>query len=235
MLESIIQYPEITFENISIFHYLLVFLAGILVSFTPCVYPLIPITAGFIGASSSGAKARGFFLSLFYVLGIALAYSGLGAFAALTGSLFGEIATSPWTYLAIGNIFLLLGLSMMDAFTLPLPGFLKSHGQGSKKRGLLGAFLIGLSSGFIIGPCTAPALGAILAYVASKQNIFFGTTLLFTFAFGMGLILMVVGTFSGLVSSLPKSGKWLNITKKVFAFILIACAEYFIIKAGKRF
>jgi len=235
MLESIIPYPEITFENISILHYLLVFLGGILVSFTPCVYPLIPITAGFIGASSASTKTRGFLLSSFYVIGIAIAYSGLGAFAALTGSLFGEITTSPWTHLAVGNIFLLLGLSMMDVFTIPLPGFLKSHSQGGKKRGLLGALLIGISSGFIVGPCTAPVLGAVLAYVAGKQNIFLGISLLFTFALGMGLILIAVGTFTGLISSMPKSGKWLNLVKKIFGFILIGCAEYFIFTAGKRF
>jgi len=232
MLETI--FPEISFENISLLHYLFVFLGGVLISLTPCVYPLIPIAVGFIGASSAKAKSRGFLLSIFYVLGIAIAYSALGAFAALTGRLFGEITTSPWTYLIIGNIFLLLGLSMMDVFTLPIPGFLKSHGTG-KRRGILGALIIGISSGFIVGPCTAPVLGAVLAYVASKQNILFGVSLLFTFALGMGLILIVVGTFTGLLSSLPKSGKWLNIIKRVFGIILIICAEYFIIMAGKRF
>jgi thiol:disulfide interchange protein DsbD len=235
MFENFLSYTEVTLAEVSVLSYFLVFLGGILASLTPCVYPLIPVTIGYVGANSSGSKTRGFFLSLFYVLGIAVIYSLLGAIAALSGRLFGEISTNPWTYLVVGNIFLILGLSMMDVFVLPIPGFLRSHGTAIKNKGLLGAFLVGLSSGLVVGPCTAPALGAVLAYVASRQNIFLGVTLLFTFALGMGLLLILIGTFTGLAASMPRSGRWLEAIKKIFAVILIICAEYFIILAGKRF
>lgn len=235
ILQELISNAEIYLEKISLVSYLAVFLGGIMVSFTPCVYPLIPVTTGFIGASSAGSGWRGFLLSFFYVLGIAITYSFLGAVAALGGRLFGEISTNPWTYLMVGNIFLLLGLSMLDLFVLPIPGFLKPRGAVKRRAGLSAALLVGASSGFVVGPCTAPVLGAVFAYVASKQNLFFGITLLFTFAFGMGLLLIFVGTFAGVAASLPKSGRWLNIVKKLFAILLIICAEYFIILAGGRF
>ena len=235
MLESLISFTEITIKDITPFSYLLIFSGGVLTSFTPCVYPLIPVTIGYIGANSAGTKTRAFFLSLSYVLGIATVYSFLGTVAALGGKIFGEISANPWTYLVVGNIFLLLGLSMMGLFTFSFPGLLRLNGNVSVKRGILGAFAVGIAAGFIIGPCTAPILGAVLAYVGSRQNILLGVNLLFTYAFGMGLLLLLVGTFTGLAASLPKSGKWLNIIKKIFGLILIACAEYFILRAGGRF
>ncbi len=235
MLESLISFTEVTIKDITLFSYLLIFLGGVLTSLTPCVYPLIPVTIGYIGANSAGTKARAFLLSLFYVLGIAFVYSFLGAVAALGGSVFGEISANPWTYLIVGNIFLILGLSMMDLFNFSLPGFLSFGNKASAKKGILGAFLIGISAGFVIGPCTAPILGAVLTYVGSRQNVLLGVSLLFTYALGMGFILLLVGTFTGLAASLPRSGKWLNIIKKIFGLILIACAEYFIIQAGGRF
>jgi thiol:disulfide interchange protein DsbD len=235
MLEWLISYTEVNFKEISLLSYLLVFLGGILSSFTPCIYPLIPITVSYIGATSSGSRRRGFMLSFFYVLGIAVIYSSLGAFAALGGRLFGEISANPWTYLVVGIIFFFLGLSMLDIFILPIPAFLRAGGSLSKRKGILGSFLVGMSAGLVVGPCTAPALGAVLVYVGSKQNIFLGMSLLFTFAFGMGLLLMAIGTFAGLASSMPKSGKWLNLIKKIFAIALIIGAAYFIITALRRF
>jgi cytochrome c-type biogenesis protein len=235
MLAIVLSSPQLNLNEISAISYVAAFGAGILASFTPCVYPLIPVTVGFIGASAAGNRARAFLLSLFYVIGIATTYSCLGAIASLTGRLFGQLSTNPWTYLIVGNIFLILGLSMLGVFTLPLPAFLTGRGTVRKRAGLLGAFLVGVSAGLVVGPCTAPALGAVLTYVATKQNLFFGITLLFTFALGMGMLLMGVGTFAGVASSIPKSGKWLDITKKVFGILLIICAEYFLILAGGRF
>ena len=235
MLESFLSYTEISLKEISLFSYAVVFLGGILASLSPCIYPVIPITVAYIGANAPVTKARGFFLSLFYVLGISVVYSGLGLIAALGGRLFGEISVNPWTYLVIGNVFLLLGLSMLDLFILPIPGFLRRSDSLPKRKGLFGAFLVGLSAGFIVGPCTAPILGAVLTYVASKQSLFLGVSLLFTFAIGMGLLLMFLGAFIGLAASLPRPGAWSNIIKKIFAITLIIYAEYLIILAGKRF
>ncbi|RUM36711.1 MAG: hypothetical protein DSY50_01895 [Desulfobulbus sp.] len=208
------------------------YLGGMLASLTPCVYPMIPITAGVIGnANVGGSKARGFFLSLCYVTGMALTYAGLGVFAAATGRFFGTVNTSPWTFLIIGNIMLLLGIAMLDVFHLPTiaPKF------SSKISGAPGALLVGILTGFIAGPCTAPVLGMLLAYVASTHNIILGGLLLFVFALGMGTLLLAVGTFSGLLAAIPRSGNWMVVVKKSMGVLMIILAEYFLIQAGMKF
>ncbi|HEB69809.1 MAG TPA: hypothetical protein ENI88_09345 [Desulfobulbus sp.] len=205
---------------------------GLLASLTPCVYPMIPITAGVISNSNiGGSKLRGFLLSVTYITGMALTYAGLGIFAAATGRFFGTINTSPWTYLIVGNIILLLGIGMLDVFRLPdfAP---QIH---TKIKGMPGVFVVGMASGLIAGPCTAPVLGALLAYVASTGNLFLGGSLLFVFSFGMGTILIAVGTFSGILASIPRSGKWMVIIKKTMGFFMIGLAEYFLIQAGMMF
>jgi thiol:disulfide interchange protein DsbD len=208
------------------------FLAGVLTSFTPCVYPLIPITVGIIGAKSSQTRKRGFILSLMYVLGLALVYAALGAFAALSGKLFGQISTNMWTFLLVGNLFFLFGLSMLDVFSLELT-FLQKWSPSAKGTGLLTALLFGGVSALIAGPCTTPVLGTLLAFVASRQNVMLGFTMLFLFAFGMGFLLIIVGTFTGLLSTIPRSGAWMITIKKAFGFLMIGIGEYFILKAGQ--
>lgn len=208
------------------------FLAGVLTSFTPCIYPLIPITVGIIGAKSSQTRKRGFILSLMYVLGLALVYAALGAFAALSGKLFGQISTNMWTFLVVGNLFFLFGLSMLDVFSLELT-FLQKWSPSAKGTGLLTALLFGGVSALIAGPCTTPVLGTLLAFVASRQNVMLGFTMLFLFAFGMGFLLIIVGTFTGLLSTIPRSGAWMITIKKAFGFLMIGLGEYFILKAGQ--
>ena len=213
--------------------FIAVFLGGVLTSFTPCVYPMIPITIAYIGGRSGDSKLKGLSLSLFYVLGMAVTYAALGAFAALTGRFFGSATTNPILYLVIANIFIFLGLSMLDAFTLPIPSFLTSRQPGKKSGGRIGAFMVGLLAGTVAAPCTAPVLGVVLTYVASEQNVTYGVGLLFVFSIGLGTLLIIVGTFAGLMSSLPKTGNWSIIIKKFFGWLMIAAGEYFLITAGK--
>jgi thiol:disulfide interchange protein DsbD len=204
------------------------------ISFTPCTYPLIPVTVGFIGAQGSSSKRRGFFLSLFYVGGIAVTYSILGGVAALSGRIFGQMQTTPWTYFIMANLCLLMGLSMLDVFSLSLPApqkLMKLTGNLNKK-GFFASFLMGVVSGVVIGPCTAPALAVLLGYVTVKTNILLGIGLLFVFALGMGTLLIIAGTFAGVIAALPKSGKWMTKIKTVFGLILIGAAEYFLYTAG---
>ncbi len=206
--------------------YLIAFLGGVLVSFTPCVYPLIPITAGYIGVRGSGAKLKGLVLSLIYVTGVAVAYSVLGLLASLTGTLFGKISYSPLTYIFVGIVIIIFGLSLLDFFKVLLPNIAKP--AGFKKQSYISTFLLGLSSGLIVSPCLTPVLGSILAYLAIRKNLFYGATLLFTFAYGMGLLLILIGTFSAALVNLPKSGRWMLYIKRVLSILLCAMGIYFI-------
>jgi cytochrome c-type biogenesis protein len=234
MLEAIINNLSLYLENSLFSAFLAAYLGGLVISFTPCTYPLIPVTAGFIGAHASSSRFRGFILSLFYVGGLAFTYSLLGGAAALSGRLFGQMQTTPWTYFIMANLCLVMGLSMLDVFTisLPVPQKMMIMTGQSNKKGFLNSFLLGAVSGVVIGPCTAPALGVLLGYVAVKTNLLLGMTLLFVFAFGMGTLLIVVGTFAGIIAALPKSGPWMKKIKFAFGLILIGAAEYFLYTAG---
>lgn len=234
MPQNLISNLQMYAQSGSVIAYLAAFVGGILVSFTPCVYPLIPVTIAVIGAQKAESRYKAFLLSLSYVGGIAVTYSILGAVAALTGSLFGRIQTNPWTYFIVANVCILLGLSTLDVFDL---SFLfafssKARVKGAFGRGYIGNLFAGMVSGLVVGPCTAPALGILLAYVAATQRVIFGLTLLFTFAMGMGLLLLLVGMSTALLTSLPKADAWVLKVKKVFGLLLIALGEYFLIKAG---
>ncbi len=215
----------------NLWDYAIVFWAGVLVSFTPCVYPVMPLTASFIaGMNTTGTKWRGFFLSLLYVLGLAITYSVLAVLAAFTGKIFGQIQNSPIIFLGVANIFLFFSLVMFDLISLPS---FNINLRNKMRPGNIGmVVLFGMASGLVVGPCTAPVLGALLAYVATKQNVLHGASLLFVFAYGVGASLILVGTFTGLLSRLPKSGAWLVWIKRACGLILLIAAEYFLVKAG---
>ncbi|MGE4357094.1 MAG: cytochrome c biogenesis protein CcdA [Candidatus Omnitrophota bacterium] len=224
---------EVYLSHVSIFTYLLAFLGGVLMSFTPCVYPLIPITIGYIGSHSVGSKFKGLFLSIFYVLGFAVVYSLLGVGAGIAGRVFGELTQHPLSYIIVGNLCLLLGLSLFELFELPLPRFMKEKRLETKSKGFWGAFFVGMISASVASPCVTPVLGAILLFVAMKKNIVMGMSLLFVFACGMGFILILAGTFLGILVGLPRSGIWVTRVKKIFAWLLLLMSEYYFLKAGR--
>ncbi len=232
-MENLLHSFEAYLQAGSVLSYAAAFVAGVLISFTPCIYPVLPITVGYIGGRSGGSKGKGFYLSLSYVLGLAITYAALGSVAALSGRVFGQAAASPVANIIVGNICILMALSMLDVFQMPVPASLSGQAAGKRRGGALGAFAVGLSSGLVVGPCTAPVLGSLLVYVGARQNVVFGTSLLFVFALGMGFLLLVAGTFSGLLANLPKSGKWTETIKKMFGFFLILVGEYFLLEAGR--
>ncbi|MBN1636778.1 MAG: sulfite exporter TauE/SafE family protein [Deltaproteobacteria bacterium] len=232
MIQTLLNNFDFYLQSSVFLTLLAAYLGGVLVSFTPCIYPVIPITVAYVGGQSHGSKTKGLLLSIIYVLGTAVTYTALGGIAAMSGLFFGQIQTSPWTYFIVANICILMGLAMLDVFTFPLPGFLSQAHTAATKKGVLGGFLLGIASGLVLGPCTAPVLGVLLSYVATKQNVFYGMSLLFVFAFGMGTLLILVGTFTGLLTNLPKAGAWMIKIQKTFGWLLIAIGEYFLFTAG---
>jgi thiol:disulfide interchange protein len=204
-----------------------VFAAGVLTSFTPCVYPMIPVTVTYIGGAAAGNRRRAVALSTTYVLGLAIVYAGLGVAAALLGKIFGEWTRHPVVYAGVGLIIIALGLAMLDVFTIPALAT-GLQGRGARKGGYLGAALMGVAAGFVAAPCTAPVLGLLLAYVGQTRNVVWGGSLLFVFALGLGMLLMLLGIFSGMLSSLPKAGMWTVRIKKGFGIAMLVVGAYFL-------
>ncbi|MBF0493511.1 MAG: sulfite exporter TauE/SafE family protein [Candidatus Omnitrophica bacterium] len=225
---------HLSLENINVLTFLIVYGAGILTAFTPCVYPLVPIVVGVIGASQEKSRFTNFLVSLFYVVGMSLMFAILGLFAALTGKFFGAVQSSPIAHLIVGTFIIFFALSFFNVITLPTY-FLNRVGAGKVVRHnsiYLNAFVMGVASGLIAAPCTTAVIGALLAFAASKQNAVFGFLLLFTFSFGLGTVLMAIGTFAGLMKALPKSDKFVRIIEKLMGFLMLALGAYFIFKAG---
>lgn len=201
-----------------------VFLAGLALNLTPCVFPLIPITVGFFARQNQTGKRGAFGLALAYVLGIALTYSVLGTLAALSGALFGGILQSPWAVGVIVVVLLALAASMFGAWEMqiPLPAWAQSG-----RSGVLGALLMGLVMGLVAAPCIGPFVLGLLTFVGQQGDPLLGFGLFFTLALGLGLPYLVLGTFTGLVNRLPTSGMWMIGVRRVFGVILIAMAAYF--------
>ena len=208
--------------------FLFVFVGGILTSFTPCVYPLIPITVSVFGAGESVGRLRSFLLSVTYVMGIALTYSILGVAVASTGAVFGQIMADPRVMLPVCGILIALGLSMLGVFELRVPYAVQNRLNSIGGAGFAGAFAMGTVAGIIAAPCTGPALGAVLSYVATTESAFLGFWLLLTYALGMGLLFIVIGTFSSAIAALPRSGGWMYILENIFGVAIITVALYFL-------
>ena len=208
--------------------FLLVFAGGILTSLTPCVYPLIPITVSIFGANESAGLFKSFVLSVVYVLGIVVTYSILGVAVASTGAVFGQIMANPWVVGFISLILVTLGLSMFGVFEIRLPYTVQNRLNTVGGTGLAGAFAMGTVAGVIAAPCTGPALAVVLTYIATTGSLFLGFWLMFTYALGMGLLFIGIGTFSGLLSALPRSGGWMYVLENVFGIAIITMALYFL-------
>ncbi|MDD5466009.1 MAG: cytochrome c biogenesis protein CcdA [Candidatus Omnitrophica bacterium] len=215
------------------FGFFIAFFGGFLASLTPCVYPLIPISAGYIVGNAQNSRIKGFLLSLSYVSGIAITYSFLGVLAVLTGSIFGKLSSSPVVNLISGVIIFIFGLAMFDLFNCNLVSGLKL--PAIRKGSYLSALLFGLVSGLMISPCLTPILASILAYLSNTKNVFYGAFLLFCFSYGMGLIFIFIGTFGPALTGLPKPGKWMVAIKKICASVIVLSGVYFIFTAIRRF
>jgi len=208
---------------------LVAFGTGVLVSFTPCVYPMIPITVGIIGARSEATTLRrSFGLSFTYVFGLVIVYSVLGLLVGLLGAQVRGFVMSSYVLVGVAVIFGVLALGMFGLYELQLPPSLLTKLNAIGGRGFIGVLLMGMVSGLVASPCTAAPLAGILTFVAVQGSPFIGFLLLFAFAWGMGLLLLVVGTSAGALTHLPKSGAWMLDVKRLFGFVFLAAAAYFV-------
>ncbi len=223
-----VEYITSSVRDPSVLSVFLAFFGGVLASLSPCLYPVIPVVVGVIGASKVEKRVQALTLSLSYAVGIALVYTALGVIASLTGNLFGEIATSPWSYFIYGNVLLLLSFWMMDWVRVPY----FSAGRETGRGGHVGVFVTGLLSGLVVAPCASPVLFGLLVYVSTTRDVFLGGSMLFSFSIGMSTLLVVIGTFSGALKLLPRPGKWMVWVKRGLALVMLVMAEYFLLKAG---
>lgn len=201
------------------------FLGGLLVSLTPCVYPMVAITVSVFGANEAKSRAQAAALSGVFVLGIATLFTVLGVATAASGGLFGSMLANKYVVGFIALVFLALAASMFGAFELALPSGLNNKLATVGGIGYKGAFTLGLVSALVAAPCTGPALTGILIWIATTHNLVLGTLVMFTFALGLGVPFFLVGTFA---IALPKGGAWMIGVKWVFGVILAVVALYFL-------
>ena len=204
-----------------------VFLGGLALNLTPCVYPLIPITISYFGGRGTDKAGVLAVHSLFFLLGLAVTNSTLGVVAALTGGLLGSVLQHPAVLIAIATILVGLALSFFGLWELRLPGFLTQAASRSY-GGYGGSLFMGLTLGVVAAPCIGPFLIGLLTYVASTGNPYLGFMLFFTLSLGLGIPLATLAFFSGKLDRLPRSGEWMIWVRKLLGWVLVAMAAYFI-------
>jgi thiol:disulfide interchange protein DsbD len=209
----------------------LAFLAfGLLLSFTPCVLPMVPILSSIIVGEGNVSRRKGFMLALAYSLGMALVYTALGVAAGLAGEGLAGALQKPWVLLTFGALLVVLALSMFDVYQLQLPSSLQSRlsttsGRMSGGR-FAGVFVMGALSALIVGPCVAGPLAGALLYISQTRNVWTGGWALFSMAAGMSVPLLLTGVSAG--GLLPRAGAWMNHVKRVFGLLLLAVAVWMV-------
>jgi len=244
-LENLLSSGSITGAVLAL---LLAYFGGILSSLTPCIYPMIPITVGVVGGLQHNAEERNtravITRGLAYVFGMSVIYSFLGVLAGISGQVFGTFTNTSTWYFILGGIMTFAALMMMDVLAIDPQAILEqlkrkmglstgSKLNNDKEATIIGAFLLGASSGFIAAPCTTPVLTAILGYIAETKSVIVGLGLMLSFSFGLGTILILIAAFAGSLQKLPRAGHWMNKIKIFSGILILLFAEYLIYKAGK--
>lgn len=209
---------------------LAVFILGILMSLTPCIYPMIPITAGVLQSYGSKSFLSNLLASSLYALGIATTFSIFGLISASTGLLLGNLLTNPFFIIFMVLILGYMALTMIGVFEMYIPSFLQFNVNSNKKWGIWSAYPFGILSGSVTSPCLTPGLALLLTMVAAIANKFLGFILLFTAGIGLAFPLLIIGTFSSSLTVLPKAGYWMEEVKKIFGFVLFGMCIFFISK-----
>lgn len=204
-----------------------VFILGLMLNLTPCVYPMLAITVTILGKTSDQQSAPPFVRSLAYILGMATMYSTLGVAAAITGGMFGSLLQSTAVLLAIALIFLALSLSMFGLYELQPPARLLNKIGSGRSTTLFGLFVSGLFVGIFAAPCVGPPVIGLLTLVGQRGELLYGFLVFFVLSLGLGLPYLILGSFSGLLQRLPRSGSWMVWFKKLFGVLLLAVSLFY--------
>ena len=204
-----------------------VFLLGLGLNLTPCVYPMVPITVAYFGGVRGRTK-RTLAMALLYVLGLATVYSGLGVLAAATGRLFGEALQRPWVWGIAAGVMVAMALSFFGVYHLRAPTFLTRRLPKGGRGGPIGAFLMGAFAGVVAAPCVGPATLALLSYVGVTQDVGLGFVLFFALSLGLGSPYVLLALFSQRLTRLPRTGAWTVWVERLLGFVLLGLALYFV-------
>jgi thiol:disulfide interchange protein DsbD len=216
------------FEEHGLLAFFGIFLLGLGLNLTPCVYPMMSVTLALFGAREEKRILARVPAALVYMVGIAITYSLLGVVAAMTGTLFGAALQSPIVLVAIAVVLAAMALSMFGLFELQAPSSLLTKLGSNSAAGLLGVFFSGVMVGLFAAPCVGPPILALLAVVAQSGNPWFGFAAFFVLSIGLGLPYLVLGTFTGLLQRLPRSGAWMVWVKEVFGVLLLGVALFYL-------
>jgi thioredoxin:protein disulfide reductase len=204
------------------------FYVGVITSFTPCIYPMIPITLGILHIKTNRSPLKNFIKAFVYVCGMATVYAVLGYIAATTTVLFGQWLANPFIVVPVIAVFIYLAFSMFGFYEISLPQFIMKRSTTGDDHSLISTFFMGALAGTVASPCLTPALALILGSVAKQGNPIIGFLTLFIFALGLGTLLIILGTFSGTLSALPRAGMWMVEVKKTFGFLMLMVSVYFL-------
>ena len=215
-----------TLRVASLAGYLLVFLGGVLTSLGPCNLAAIPLIVGYVGGAHDLGRGRAFGLSVTFAVGLAITFMLLGVVAALMGGLIGG-SSRPWFY-AVAAVCVVLGLQMLGVVRLPAPHWFSGARERVGLRGMPGALALGLVSGLIASGCATPVLAAILTYVMAEGSLAHGATLLFVYALGRGVPVVLAGTFTGAVKRLRLAAGWTAALESASGVLMIGVGLYFV-------
>lgn len=204
-----------------------IFLGGMALNLTPCVYPLIPITVSYFGGRSGQGQGKLLAHGFFYIIGLAMTNSILGVVAATTGGLMGAMLQNPWVLATVAAVLLVFASSLFGFWELRLPSGL-TQAASKNYAGYFGTFFMGMTLGVVAAPCIGPFVLGLLTWVASTADPVFGFTIFFTLSLGLGLPLFILAMFSGKLEKMPRSGEWMNWVRKAMGWVLVGMAAYFI-------
>lgn len=225
-MDSVVQAVEHTLSSSPLLALPLAFVGGAMTGFNPCVYPTIPVIVGYICGRGGEGKARGLLLALIFVLGLAITYVLLGLTASFVGSVLG-VSRTGWTYI-VGGVCIVVGLVMSGIVPLKFATVAPMQSRWSRMSGFGGALALGMLFGLVASPCAMPILTLILAVVALKGQAVFGSLLLFSYAIGHGLPLVVIGAAAGAVTRLEQLTRYSAWMQKGGGALLVLVGIYFI-------